>query len=154
MKLSYVVPRHLVSLDLSGKNKAEVLDVMTRLLAKGLNGVDVGFLGRILAERERLASTGIGDGVAIPHGKMPDIDRVVAAVGVAREGVDFEALDGKPVHILVAVIAPENATVEHLKVLARFSRLLRDAQFRHRLIDAADANEAHRILVEEDERHP
>ena len=101
---------------------------------------------RVLAEREALQSTGIGDGVAIPHGALESLTRQVAAVLICRDGVPFDAIDGRPVRIMFAVVGPKRATGEHLKTLARISRLLRDASFREKLLSTAERSQVYDLI--------
>jgi len=109
-------------------------------------------LTAILMEREGLGSTGIGEGVAIPHGKISGIDRLVTVFGRSREGVQFASLDGKPARLFFLVLAPENSAGMHLKALARISRLLKDPRFRGRLLAAEGVEGLSQVLREEDER--
>jgi PTS system nitrogen regulatory IIA component len=118
-----------------------------RILAEMFTGLDVAAVHRVLAERETLASTGVGSGVAIPHGRLPGLSTIQAALGICREGVPFDAIDGRPVHIFVAILAPEQQSSQHLKVLARVSRVLRDATTRARLLEARTADEAMAIVL-------
>jgi nitrogen PTS system EIIA component len=106
----------------------------------------------VLLERERISTTAIGEGVAIPHGKLSGVDRVVGVFARSPKGVDFASLDGAPTHLFFALIAPENAAADHLKALARISRLLKDAAFRRRLMAAQDAQELFHMIAEEDEK--
>lgn len=118
------------------RTKAEALRVLSELLAKGdprLSAVEV---ETVLARREELQSTGVGGGVAIPHGSMDQLERIVGALLVCKQPIDFAAIDGAPVSILFAIVGPKRSTGEHLKTLARVSRLLRDDDFRRRLVDA------------------
>ena len=92
----------------------------------------------MLEEREQLASTAIGDGIAIPHGKLDSVGHLVGVLGRAGQGIEFESIDGKPTHLVFMLVAPASSTGVHLKALARLSRLFRDAEFRKRLLDAAD----------------
>src|SRR5262249_50394398 len=122
------------------------------LFASG-TGPSAGDYARVLGEREALQSTGIGDGVAIPHGALESLSRQIAAVLICVDGVPFDAIDGRPVRILFAVGGPKRATGEHLKTLARISRLLRDLDFREKLLSASDRNEAFELIRRaEDER--
>ena len=91
----------------------------------------------VLAERERLGSTAIGDGIAIPHGKLPKVTKYSRDLRRHVQGVDFESLDGNPTHLFFMLVAPEDSTSLHLKALARVSRLLRDGNFREKLLDRA-----------------
>lgn len=121
------------------RSKADALRVLAELLAKGdprLTAVDV---EAVLARREDLQSTGVGGGVAIPHGSMDQLERIVGALLVCKQPIDFAAIDGEPVSILFAIVGPKRSTGEHLKTLARVSRLLRDDDFRRRLVAAGSA---------------
>ncbi len=135
---------------LQAEDKRSALHALARLFVDDDPRLHVDAIQRVFEEREALASTGVGSGVAIPHGRLPEVERLVAVVGVCKAGVDFESIDGRLAHILVAVLGPERQTGEHLKALARFSRLLRDERVRSRLIGAADDAEALAILLRED----
>jgi PTS system nitrogen regulatory IIA component len=106
---------------------------------------------KVLMARERLGSTGIGDGIAIPHGKIGGIADLMIAIGRSNRGVDFNAMDGKPVHLFFLLMAPENSCGQHLKVLARISRLLKDNVFRNNLMKAGSPGELFNLLVEKDD---
>lgn len=130
-------------------DKAGVITLLAQMLASGAH-VDVGEVERVLSEREQLQSTGIGEGVAIPHGALAQLQTQYATLLVVPEGVDFVAIDGLKVTILFAVIGPKRATGEHLKTLARVSRLLRNKAFRDRLVAAPDSREAYGLIVAEE----
>lgn len=133
-------------------DKTGILTILAQMLASGAR-VDAKEVERVLSEREQLQSTGIGEGVAIPHGALPQLDTQCAGLLVVPEGVDFAAIDGLKVNILFAVIGPKRATGEHLKTLARVSRLLRNKTFRDRLVSASDAKQAYDLIeAEEGER--
>jgi PTS system nitrogen regulatory IIA component len=108
---------------------------------------------KVLLERERLGSTGVGDGVAIPHGKVKGLDEIVLLFGRSHEGVDFNALDGKKSHIFFLLVAPEDAFGLHLKLLGRISRLMKDPAVRKDLMEAPDAAAIHEIIREQDNRY-
>jgi PTS system nitrogen regulatory IIA component len=112
--------------------------------------LDEGEIERVLLEREKLQSTGIGEGVAIPHGAMAQLSGQVAALLIAPDGIDFAAIDARKVTILFAVIGPKRATGEHLKTLARVSRLLRNPGFRDRLIAADGPRTAFQLIATEE----
>ncbi|PWB62174.1 MAG: PTS fructose transporter subunit IIA [Deltaproteobacteria bacterium] len=152
MKLLDIVSPGGVVDDLRAGTKEGVLREMSEVVAANVPSLSAQGLTSILMDRESLGSTGIGDGVAIPHGKVPGIDRLVAVFGRSREGVQFHSLDGKPAHLFFLVVAPEHSAGMHLKALARISRLLKDARFRTALIDARDADDLRRIFKEEDDR--
>jgi PTS system nitrogen regulatory IIA component len=130
-------------------DKTGVIHLLAQMLASG-SQVDAGEVERVLTEREQLQSTGIGEGVAIPHGALPQLHSQYASLLIVPEGVDFTAIDGLRVTILFAVIGPKRATGEHLKTLARVSRLLRNKAFRDRLVTVADAREAYDLIVAEE----
>src|SRR5512135_1955120 len=108
---------------------------------------------RVLMERELLGSTGIGDGVAIPHGKLKQAEGLMLLFGRSVKGVDFDALDGRKVHIFFLLIAPEEAFGMHLKMLGRISRILKDPVVRKGLVEAPDAMALHSIIQEQDGRY-
>jgi PTS system nitrogen regulatory IIA component len=118
-----------------------------------LGAADQDHIVRVLEERERLGSTGIKDGLAIPHGKLERLEKLVAALGIAEHGVEFGAMDGKASRIFIVLLAPENAGGLHLKALARISRLFSDAAFAKRLLDAPDASGIYQVVAQEDERY-
>jgi PTS system nitrogen regulatory IIA component len=132
------------------RSKSEALERLSVLLSRGQNVVSREEIDRVLVERERLQSTGVGGGVAIPHGSIEGLDRLVGAVLLCPTAIDFDAIDEAPVSILFAVIGPKRATGEHLKTLARVSRLLRDDQFRARLLRAASGPAAFDMLAAEE----
>jgi PTS system nitrogen regulatory IIA component len=131
-------------------DKPEALHVLAELLSRG-TPITSEKIEAVLREREALQSTGIGEGVAIPHGALAELDKQVAAVLTVPEGLDFEAIDDGKVNILFAVISPKRASGEHLKTLARVSRLLRSKEFRQRLLRAGDGIEVFRLLCDEEE---
>ncbi len=130
-------------------DKPVVLRTLSEMLTVGAR-VDIDQVQRVLVEREQLQSTGIGEGVAIPHGALPQLETQHATLLIVPEGVDFAAIDGLPVNILFAVIGPKRATGEHLKTLARVSRLLRNKAFRDRLVGAPDAGAVYALIDAEE----
>jgi PTS system nitrogen regulatory IIA component len=133
-------------------DKPAVLKTLAGMLTKG-SPVDAAEVERVLAEREQLQSTGIGEGVAIPHGALPQLETQHAGLLIVPEGLDFVAIDGLAVNIVFAVIGPKRATGEHLKTLARVSRLLRNRAFRDRLVAAPDSKTAYDLISAEEEEH-
>ena len=140
-----------ILVDLTATHKRGVLEELTGLLAKSGKIKDPKAAIEILLERERLGSTGIGQGIAIPHAKTDQTGQIAAAFGLSRRGVNFDALDGEPVYIFFLLVAPPDAAGLHLKALARISRLLKDKFFRQSLRDVKDAAEVVRIIKEEDQ---
>mgnify|MGYP002624043104 CR=1 FL=1 len=153
MKLVEILPEALIIPALQGDSKDAVLRELAEHLARAHEEVDADKLVEVLWERERLGSTALGDGVAIPHGKLPGLRSVLAAFGRHPEGVDFESLDGQPSRIFFLLVAPDNSVGQHLKALARVSRLLKDDGFRQHLADTADRATLYRSICEEDDKH-
>jgi PTS system nitrogen regulatory IIA component len=153
MKITEILSADMVVPELGGSTKAQILRELARPLANKFRDLDLNVITAVLAERERLGSTAIGDGIAIPHGKMPGVTQIVGIFGRHRNGVDFESLDGKPTHLFFVLIAPEDSTSQHLKALARVSRLFKDTSFRDRLLNAKNAEELFQLVVEEDARY-
>jgi PTS system nitrogen regulatory IIA component len=153
MKIEDILVEELVLPDLAAHSKAEVLVELADAVAGHHAELDKARLVGALEDRERLNSTALGDGVAIPHGKLPGLRRVFAAFARSRAGVDFQSLDGKPTHLFFLLVAPEDSAGAHLKALARISRLLKDAAFRERLLGAPDAAALWTIIREEDARY-
>ncbi len=150
--IDFLRPDLIVS-QLSATAKNDVLAEMASHLAKHQPGVDPAALRKVLEERELLASTAIGDGIAIPHGKLDAIGQLVGALGRSQAGLEFDSIDGKPTHLVFMLVAPSASTGIHLKALARLSRLFRDAQFRQRLIDAPDAGAMFQVISDEDGKY-
>jgi nitrogen PTS system EIIA component len=137
---------------LHGHTKAEVVRELAEHFVRQHDQVTVDRLVEVLWERERLGSTAIGDGIAIPHGKLHGVPSVVATFGRHSEGVDFDSLDGGPTRLFFLLVAPEDSVGTHLKALARVSRLLKEPAFRERLLKASNRAELFRLIREEDEK--
>jgi PTS system nitrogen regulatory IIA component len=142
----------LIAPALAGRTKADVLRELAGHLAQQHRDVDKDKLIDVLWERERLGSTAIGDGIAIPHGKLPGLKGVLGAFARHPAGVDFDSLDGGPTHLFFLLVAPEDSVGQHLKALARVSRLLKDKKFRERLLAADGRNALYDLIREEDDK--
>lgn len=152
MRLSDILSEQRVLVDVDGnlaQDKVAALQQLGFLLASVV-GVGDTEVYRLLLEREKLQSTGIGDGVAIPHASTDDAPGQSAALLICPRGIEFEAIDSSPVHIVFGVIGPRKATGEHLRTLARISRLLRDPATRSRLISSPDAAAAYQLVITQD----
>ncbi len=148
MLLSQLLPPERIRIPLAGGSKDDLLRELVDVLhAAGEVGDPSGVL-RAVREREAVLSTGIGNGVAIPHGKSAQVTALAMAAGVTREPVDFEALDGRPVSLFFLLVGPESAAGDHVKALSRISRLVRSDVFRRRLAEAASPADFHAILTE------
>ena len=153
MKITEFVREDLIVPELAARDKAGVIEEMAARLSERVPALQKDALVRVLMEREKLASTAIGEGVAIPHGKLDGAGQLLACVGRSKEGVDFESMDGRPTHIFFVLVAPENSTGAHLKALARISRLFKSSEFRDRLMAAEGAADVYRIISEEDAKY-
>ena len=146
MQLGDYLNKDYVLADLKAAGKQEVLRELIAPLAAGEPDFDAEAATRVLLEREGLGTTGIGDGVAIPHGKLEALERVILVVGRSHEGVEFDALDHKPCRIFFLVLAPEQVAGLHLRLLAHISRLLKDEAFRQSFMEADDAQALWELL--------
>ncbi len=151
MRFSDLLTTGRISTTLSVSSKDAALQALASLLLHDSELNDEAAVVQVLRDREGLASTGVGDEVAIPHGRLNGLSRIIAAVAIAPAGVDFDAIDHRPVRIFVAVLAPERAPGDHLRVLARVSRLLRDTRVRAALLEAADPAAVKALLEAEED---
>ena len=152
MKIDDILKKDSIIANLAGVNKGEILREITDFLQKQGLIKDKETLLNTLMEREKLGSTGIGENVAIPHGKSDELSQIVIVFGRSIEGLDFESLDQKPVHFVCMVIAPSNSTGQHLKALARISRLFKNQNLREGILKLQDANQIYALLLEEDSK--
>lgn len=150
MKIMDILVKDAVILNLGVTSKREVLAEMANALAKVEPEIEADRLLEVLLEREALQSTGIGEGVAIPHGKMVGLDRLVATFARSPEGVDFDSIDGQATHHFFLLVVPEHSGGQYLKALARISRFFRDAAFRQRLSEVETLEEVIGTIEEED----
>ena len=151
MRLDEVLHADDVTTELPAADKQSTLRGLARLLSRR-DALDEDAVYQAFADRERLATTGIGSGVAMPHGRLR-VNRPRMALAICRQGIAFDSVDGEPARILVALLTPYEHPGEQIKVLARVSRVLRRPSVRERLLHAASGDDALRILVEEDQRY-
>jgi mannitol/fructose-specific phosphotransferase system IIA component (Ntr-type) len=144
--LSELLSAERVKVPLDSRTKSEVLEELVRLVSPDRPDMDTSAVLASVRERETVLSTGIGGGVAIPHGKTPTVDQLVLAAGVSRTPIDFDALDGKPVQLFFLLVGPESAAGAHVKALSRISRLLRRESLRAGLLAAESAEEFLRVV--------
>lgn len=152
MKIMDFLNEKAICANLKAQDKEGVIRELVDLLFKAGTIKDREELVNTLLAREALGSTGIGQGIGIPHGKSNKVKELVAAFGLSRKGVKFDSLDGEPVYIFFLLVAPEESAGPHLKALARISRFLKDKYFRDLLKEAKDEKEILKILKEEDEK--
>jgi PTS system nitrogen regulatory IIA component len=143
-----------ISADLISDNKKDIIQELTELLVKAgeLKPKTKDAAVKILLNREALGSTGIGQGVAIPHGKCEHVKELVGAFGISKKGINFDSLDGEPAYIFFLLLAPIESSGPHLKALARISKLLKDKYFRDSLKNAENEKTLLKIIKEEDQR--
>ncbi len=153
MQITDMFKRQYIIEDLKAKSKRAVLAELSEIFTRDHSGVQGEAMVDVLLDREKLGSTGIGDGIAIPHGKLKGLDSLVISFGRSREGIDFDAIDGKPVHIFFLLMAPESSTGQHLKALAKISRMLKDPEFRSDLMSARSAEDIYRKIADKDESY-
>ena len=151
MRLSDIITKERILVDRAGAlpSKAAALHALAGLLGSAVSAPEAEVLA-LLLEREQLQSTGIGDGVAIPHSALEHAEAQAGALLLFPKGIDFDAIDGQPVHIVFGVVGPKRATGEHLRTLARISRLLRDEATRKQLANADSAESAYALIESHD----
>lgn len=150
MRILDVLSKETINVDLKARDKKGVLNELTAPIAQ-LVGAQQDELVRVLLDRERLGSTGIGGGIGIPHGKFKNLESLVLGFGLSRQGIDFESMDGRPTHIFFLLLTPENSAGLHLKLLARISRMLKSDDLKERLMQAEQPDDVVSIVKEDDE---
>ncbi|UCG68252.1 MAG: PTS sugar transporter subunit IIA [Thermoplasmata archaeon] len=150
MKILDYLPREVIEADLKAETKVDALKELVQVLVRNNQVKNADKALEVLLEREKLGSTGVGDGVAIPHAKFNEVKNLVAVFGRCQKGIDFESLDNKPAHLFFLFLAPESAAALHLKILARISRFLKKPDFRQSLMHAKDRDDIYQIISEEE----
>ena len=151
MKLSEILEENYIIPDLKAIDKKGVLEELSDAVISHEPSLDKSSLVKVLLERERLGSTGIGDGVAIPHGKFHGISHPIISFGRSREGLDFESMDGEPAFLFFLLVAPEDSASVHLKALAKIARILKNSSFRKILMEAPTRKELYQTIIQNDE---
>ena len=154
MRLEQMLRIEFLCENLMSDSKMAVLNELINILIKSGLKFDRKKAFDVLYQREKLGSTGIGDGVAIPHGKIAEIQDLVVAFGRSKNGVSFDAIDGKPVNLFFLLLAPENSTGQHLKALAKISKMLKTPNFKKILMDAKTTVDLYKAIIEQDEAYP
>jgi PTS system nitrogen regulatory IIA component len=152
MKIVDYLKEDCIITNLKSRDKEGVLRELIKLLEKNGYVKDGDKILETVLEREKLGSTGIGQGIAIPHAKTEQINDIVCALGISQNGIDFDSLDGEPVYIVFLVLAPTKSIGQHLKTLAKIARLLKDKVFRNALRNAKSPSEALKIIKEDEEK--
>jgi PTS system nitrogen regulatory IIA component len=151
MKLSELLDEANIIPDLKAKDKKGVLEELAESITSQAPSLDKGSLVKVLLERERLGSTGIGDGIAIPHGKFQGVSHPIVSFGRSRRGLDFESMDGQPAFLFFLLVAPENSASIHLKALAKISKILKNSSFRKVLMEAPTRKALYQTIIQNDE---
>jgi len=153
MKLLNFLKEEWVIPELSGTDKPSILKELSGVLMKPCGATSSEELIQVLLEREKLGSTGIGEGVAIPHGRLKGLKQFFISFGRSTRGMDFDSIDHKPCQLFFMVIAPENSAVENLNLLGRIARLLKDPSFKKKLMGAKTQKEIFQVISDEDEKY-
>ena len=150
MKISQFLHKDSIIADLKAKDKKGVIDELALTISKTTKTSEK-TIAEILMEREQLGSTGIGGGIAIPHGKLNLTESIIIGFGLSKKGIEYESLDNRPVHIFFVLLTTENSTGGHLKVLAQISKLLKTDEFKKGLLSAQSVDDIYEIIMEKDE---
>lgn len=150
MKISQLLNKRSIIADLKAVDKKEAVKELAAAISTTTKASDKQ-IAEVLMDREHLGSTGIGGGIAIPHGKLDLIESTVIGFGLSKSGVEYDSLDNKPVHIFFVLLTSENSTGNHLKVLAQISKLLKMDQFKNSLLTADSVDNIYNIILEQDE---
>jgi len=151
MKLSEIIEPEGIISELKAGDKKGVLEELAEAISNCEPAVDQTALVKVLLERERLGSTGIGDGVAIPHGKLSVLTTPKISFGRSKKGLDFDSMDDQPTHLFFLLVAPENSANTHLKALAKIAKVLRNTAFRKKLMDASSREDLYQVIIQTDE---
>lgn len=151
MKLSEIIDENNIMPELKCVDKKGVLDELADAVSNYEPSIEKGALVKVLVERERLGTTGIGDGVAIPHGKMKGVKRPIISFGRCKDGIDFDSIDGQPAYLFCLLVAPENSSGVHLQVLAKIAKILKSSVLRKKLMEARNREEIYQTIIQSDE---
>jgi PTS system nitrogen regulatory IIA component len=153
MKIEDVFKEESVILELESSSKPEVIRELASKVSSVYPNINAQDLAEVLLQREKLCSTALDSGVAIPHAKLGGISSIIVAFGRSTKGIEFESLDSKPTHLFMLVVAPESSAGAHLKLLARISNIFRSPGFRKKLMEAQTEEEIYNLIIEEDEKY-
>ena len=150
MKLPEIIEQDNIIPELKARDKRGVLEELAEVISNHEPSIDKRALVKVLVERERLGSTGIGDGVAIPHGKMNGVRHPIVSFGRSKQGLDFDSMDGQPAHLFFLLIAPEDSSGIHLQVLAKIAKILKNRAFRKKLMEPSTREELYQTIIQTD----
>jgi nitrogen PTS system EIIA component len=150
MRLSEILAVDNIIPELTAKDKKSVLGELSEVISRYDANIDKDMLLKVLIEREHLGSTGIGDGVAIPHGKLSSVKQPIVSFGRSKKGLDFDSMDGQPAFLFFLLLAPENSSGVHLQVLTKIARILKSATFRKSLMQVDSREEIYQTIIQTD----
>ncbi len=153
MKLVELLKNEFLISDLKGQNKEDVINELIDLFKDDVRINDIEKVRSAVLEREKIMSTGVGKGFAIPHGKTNAVNEIIAAFGKTKRDIDYDALDGQPVHLVFLLVGKDNLVSTHIKLLSRISRMMNKDEFRQKLIDANNNEEIYEIFKQEEENY-
>lgn len=153
MKLTDILMSGSCVIDMKARTKKEALRELADAIAAGVSVLDPAELLDMLLEREKLGTTAMGDGIAIPHARVDSVERLLVSFGRSRPGVDFDSVDGKPTHLFFLLVAPGKEGSAHLLTLARLSRFLVQPEFREKLLEVESEESLWQVVEEEEARH-
>lgn len=151
MKVSELLKSEFIISDLKGESKEEIINELIDLFKNDPRVEDIEKVRYAVLDREKVMSTGVGKGFAIPHGKTNAVKEIIGAFGKIKDGIDYESLDGNPVNLVFLLVGKDNLISTHIKLLSRISRLMNKDDFRHRLTEANSADEIVKLFSEEEE---
>jgi nitrogen PTS system EIIA component len=150
MKLCDFIDQKIIITELKATDKKNVLEELSLPVSK-ITQIEHKELVRVLIERENLGSTGIGNGIGIPHGKLKSLKKLVLGIGLSRKGIDFDAMDGKPAYLFFLLLTPDNSTDLHLKLLARISKILKNETFKKKILRATKPDDVLQLIADIDD---
>ena len=151
MKVSELLKPEFIISDLKGETKEEIINELVDLFKDDSRIEDIEKVRSAILDREKVMSTGVGKGFAIPHGKTNAVKEIIGAFGKIKDGIDYDALDGNPVQLVFLLVGKDNLISTHIKLLSRISRLMNKDDFRHRLMEANNADEIVNLFNDEEE---
>ncbi len=153
MKIADVLDRKAIIANLKAQSKPAVIRELADKISSVFSNVNEERLEEVLMERERLCSTAVDSGVAIPHAKLSGISNIIAGFGRSVQGIDFESLDAKKTQLFIVVIAPENSIGSHIQLLARISKIFRNPDLRAEIIECESEDDIYEAIIEEDAKY-
>lgn len=153
MRISDFLSLEVIIPELKSTEKYEAIDELINLFSSDPRVEDIEDVRNNVFEREKIMSTGVGKGFAVPHGKSDSIKEIIVAFGRSKEGIDFEALDNQPVYLIFLIVGRNDLISQHIKLLSRISRMMNKDDFRNRLLTAADSKEILEIFIEEEKNY-